>query len=98
MILMVTLHYPAQMTEKVVETAMAMGTPPEYVKKWLTFGSNSDPKGFKEINIIYVEKGHADEASIELSKMFIPFAQLGNVELTSEVLYSVRDTLEIWKK
>ncbi len=100
MIIMYTLYYPSQMQEKLMEMAAKMITnkQPAYVKKWLSYGAMNGPNGFKWINIIHIEKGHADEASIELTKLFIPILKLGNFELQSEILGSIRDIMEIYRK
>lgn len=100
MILLYTLYYPAQMQEKLMETAASLLSkkPPAYVKKWLSFGATDGPKGFKWMSIIYVEKGRADEAMIELTRMFVPFLRLGNIELKTEILGSLKDIMEIYRK
>ncbi len=98
MIVMYTLYYPAEMQEKLMAASASLGKPPAYVKKWLGFGATNGRKGLKMINIVYVEKGHADEASVEVTKLFVPILKLGKIELKTEVLASMSDVLAIYKK
>lgn len=89
------LWYPSSRARELVELVKKMGKPPSYVKKWSTFQTGVGKKGIKHYNIIFTEKGHGDDAVIEISKMFRPFLDHENVEAELEVLVSARDALKV---
>lgn len=95
MIVNFILWYPSSKARELVELVKNMGKPPSYVKKWLTFQTGEGKKGIKHYNIIYTEKGHGDDAVVEISKMFRPFLDHESVEGKFEVLVSARDALKI---
>lgn len=94
---MITLYYPAELQEKVMEASSGL-QPPAYVKKWNMYGATDGPNGLKGIHIIYVEKGNADEALIDIPKLFLPILAVGKVEIKTEILWSMRDTITVYSK
>lgn len=95
MILNFILWYPSSKAAELVELVKKMGKPPSYVKKWLTFQTAVGNRGIKHYNIVFIEKGHGDDAIVEISKMFRPFLDHNNVEAKLEVLISARDALKV---
>ena len=95
MIVNFILWYPSSKAAELVELVKKMGKPPSYVKKWLTMQTGEGKLGIKHYNIVYIEKGHGDDAIVEISKMFRPFLDHNDVEAKVEVLVSARDALKI---
>ncbi len=95
MILMLTLFYPAEMQKKIMETSAGL-KPPAYVKKWQIYGATDGPQGYKAIHIVYIEKGKADEALVDIPKLFLPTMALGRVEIKFEILWSLRDIAAVY--
>jgi len=95
LILNFILWYPSSKAGELVELVKKMGNPPSYVKKWLTLQTGEGKQGIKHYNIVFTEKGHGDDAVIEISKMFKPFLDHNDVEAKLEVLVSARDALKI---
>jgi hypothetical protein len=89
------LWYPSSKAGELLELVKKMGPPPSYVKKWLTFQTGEGKKGIKHYNIVFTEKGHGDDAVVEITKMFKPFMDHDNVEAKLEVLLSARDALKV---
>jgi hypothetical protein len=71
--------------------------PTEGIKKWQTFMC-SDEFEYKGYNIIFTEKGKADEALVEISKTMLPFTQIEGASWTLEPLLSVTDTIKVLEK
>ena len=95
MILNFILWYPSSKAGELLEIMKKLPKPPSYVKKWLTLQTGDGKDGIKHYNIVFTEKGHGDDAVVEISKMFKPFLEHNDVEAKVEVLVSARDALKI---
>ena len=95
MILNFILWYPSSKAGELLEFVKKMPKPPSYVKKWLTLQTGDGKDGIKHYNIVFTEKGHGDDAVVEITKIFKPFLEHNDVEAKLEVLVSARDALKI---
>ena len=68
---------------------------PSYIKKWQTFTLPDENRGVKGYNIIMVEKGNADEALIEVGKLFAPFWKIEGFAMKIETALSMRDAVKV---
>ncbi len=71
---------------------------PPYIKKWQTFAAPDKNRGIKGYNIIFVEKGKADEAAIEVSKLFTPFWKIEGFSMKTEMVMGMRDAVKVLGK
>jgi hypothetical protein len=71
---------------------------PSCIKKWETYSCAAGKGGSKGYNIIYSEKGKADEALIEINKLMLPFSQIEGASWKLEPLVGVSDSLKILGK
>ena len=58
---------------------------PSYIKKWQTFA-------------LPVEKGNADEALIEITKLIAPFWKIEGFGMKVETVMSMRDSIKVLGK
>ena len=68
---------------------------PAFIKKWQTFAVVDEDRGVKGYNLIMVEKGNADEALIEISKLFTPFWKIEGFAMKIEPEFAMRDALKV---
>ncbi|MFX1480055.1 MAG: hypothetical protein ACFFCI_18195 [Promethearchaeota archaeon] len=96
MIFMVTQWTPYHKTNEWLETfKQVQGKIPSFIKKWQTFATTDEDRGIKGYNLIMVEKGNADEAMIEISKLLAPFWKIEGFAMKTEPILSMRDALKI---
>lgn len=95
MILNYIVWYPSFMAKNLLDIAKKMPKMPSYVKKWQILQTGDGKKGIKQYNIIYIEKGHGDDAIVEISHMFKPFVDHEHIEAKLEVLIGVKDSMKI---
>ena len=96
MILLITFYYASHVAEKLAEIVPKLGKMPDYVKRWQVFHATSGSTGFKQLNIVYIEKGHGDDAMVEVPRMLKPIWGRDDVEPQIEVLVGVKDTMKIF--
>ena len=96
MILMGTYTIPNDKIEewKKCMLDVAANPPTAGIKKWQTF-SCSDEFEYKGYNLIFTEKGKADEALIEIGKTMFPFTQIEGTSWKLEVLMGVTDSMKL---
>jgi hypothetical protein len=95
MIFMVTQWTPYNKTNEWLDTfRKVQGKIPSFIKKWQTFAASDEEKGIKGYNLIMVEKGNADEALIEISKLLAPFWKIEGFAMKIEPILSMRDALK----
>jgi hypothetical protein len=68
---------------------------PSCITKWQTFTSADGENGIKGINIIYTERGKADEALVEISKVILPFWEIKGYRWKLEPMFGISDTLKV---
>ena len=69
---------------------------PDFIKKWQIFGVVDGKDGMKAYEIIYVERGKADEFQSYLTKSFIPFSEIKGCTWKLEPLMTVKDLVKNW--
>jgi len=95
MIFMVTQWTPYNKTNEWLDIfRKVQGKIPSFIKKWQTFAAPDEEKGIKGYNLIMVEKGNADEALIEISKLLAPFWKIEGFAMKLEPILSMRDALK----
>jgi len=94
MILNIILWYPSARASDLMKEVIKLPKPPAFVKKWQTLQTSEGKDGFKQYNIIFIEKGKGDEALVELIKMLKPIFEKDYVETKVEVLLSARDSVK----
>jgi hypothetical protein len=67
---MVIDHFPNHKLEDVIKKFMRQEKLPPIIKKWETYATPDGEKGIKSYNLIKVERGNADEAYLEIAKIF----------------------------
>jgi hypothetical protein len=96
MIFMVTQWTPYDKTNEWLETfKQVQGKIPSIIKKWQTFAVADEDRGIKGYNLIMVEKGNADEAMIEISKLIAPFWKIEGFAMKTEAIFSMKDALKV---
>ena len=96
MIFMVTQWIPYHKTNEWFEIFKKVkGSLPSYIKKWQMFSTPDKELGFKGYNIIMVEKGNADDALIEISRLIAPFWKIEGFAMKIEVVTGLKDSLKI---
>jgi hypothetical protein len=99
MIFMVTQWTPYSKTEEWFKVFQQVrGKLPSYVKKWQMFACPDEDRGIKGYNLIIVEKGNADEAMVEISKLIAPFWKIEGFAMKTEAMFSMRDALKVLGK
>ena len=68
---------------------------PSYIKRWHTFATPDTKRGIKGYNLIMVEKGNADEALVEISKLLAPFWKIEGFAMKIEPLLGMRDAVKV---
>ena len=97
MIFMLTTLYPGHKANEVSAIffkQVTKGNPP-HVKKWLTFGTAAGKEGVKGYHIIYAEKGHGDEALIEIGKQMAPYGDIEGFQTKIEPIMGVKDMAKL---
>lgn len=74
------------------------GKLPPYIKKWQTFATPDEYRGIKGYNLIMVEKGNADEALTEISKILAPFWKIEGFGMKIEPVMALRDAVKVLGK
>lgn len=74
------------------------GKIPSVIKKWQTFALPDENRGIKGYNIITVERGNADEALIEITKLIAPFWKIEGFAMKIETVMSMRDSIKVLGK
>ena len=96
MIFMVTQWTPYNKTNEWFNAFKEVqGKLPSFIKKWQIFAVPDEDRGFKGYNLIMVEKGNADEAMIEISKLIAPFWKIEGFAMKIEPLFAMRDALKV---
>lgn len=96
---MITQWTPYNKTEEWFKTFQEVrGKFPSYIKKWQTFALPDEDRGIKGYNLIIVEKGNADEAIIEISKLIAPFWKIEGFAMKIELLMGMRDAIKVLGK
>jgi len=96
MIFMYTQWIPYNKTNEWVEIFQKVqGKLPASIKKWQTFSTSDEDRGVKGYNLIMTEKGNADEALIEISKLIAPFWKIEGFAMKLEPLFALREGLKV---
>ena len=96
MIFIVTQWTPYSKTNEWFNTFKEVqGKIPPIIKKWQTFAVVDEDRGIKGYNLIMVEKGNADEAMIEISKLIAPFWKIEGFAMKIEPAFAMRDALKV---
>lgn len=67
-----------------------------FVTKWRAFNTTGGIDGHKQYHLIYTERGKIEEASLELAKYFLPFAnKIEGFRWQSESLTGVTDAFKL---
>ncbi len=92
---MVTQLYPLnkanEMADKYLQVIKA--PVPSYIKKWQTF-TTFEGECAKVYNLIMVEKGNADEATIYITKTLTTFSDIEGYSVKYEVVMGARDSFK----
>lgn len=97
MIFMLTVWSPPN-TAKEVLNKLAKATEkgfPKSIKKWLIYTTADGLNGSKGYELIFTEKGQADEALIAIHKILAPFADIEGYRYKIEPLLGMKDTAKI---
>ena len=96
---MVTQWIPYNKTDEWFKAFQGVrGTLPSVIKKWQTFTVVDENRGIKGYNLIFVEKGNADEAMIEISKLTAPFWKIEGFAMKVEPVFGMRDAIKVLGK
>ena len=96
MIFMYTQWIPHNKTDEWLEAfKKVQGKLPAFIKKWQTFAVADENRGVKGYNLIMAEKGSADEAMLEISKLIAPFWKIEGFAMKLEPLLTVKDSLKV---
>ena len=99
MIFLVTQWTPYNKTEEWFKIFQEVrGKLPSYIKKWQTIALPDEDRGIKGYNLIMVEKGNADEALIEISKIIAPFWKIEGFGMKIEPVMALRDSVKVLGK
>jgi len=99
MIFMVSQWTPYNKTDEWFEIfKKVVGKLPSYIKRWDTFATPDGDHGIKGYNVIMVEKGNADEALIEISKLIAPFWKIEGFSMKIEPVMGMKDAVKILGK
>lgn len=67
---------------------------PPSIRKWQSFSSSDGENGIKGYNLIFSEKGKADEAVVEITRMIVPFWEIEGYRWKLEPLLGISDSLK----
>lgn len=99
MIFIVTQWIPYHKTEEWFEAFKKVaGKLPSFIKKWQTFATPDVARGIKGYNVIMVEKGNADEALVEIAKLFAPFWKIEGFAMKIEPVMGMKDAIKVLGK
>ncbi len=100
MILMGTQWIPHSKTEQWAKIFLKVNQNPfpSCIKKWQVYTSADGEDGIKGINIIFTERGQADEALVEISKVILPFWEIEGYRWKLEPLFGIQDSLKVLGK
>jgi hypothetical protein len=99
MIFMVSQWTPYNKTEEWFEIFKKVaGKLPGYIKRWHTFATPDGDRGIKGYNLIMVEKGNADEALLEISKLIAPFWKIEGFAMKIEPVMGMKDAVKVLGK
>ena len=71
---------------------------PPCIKKWQVYTSADGEDGIKGINLIFTDRGKADEALVEISKVILPFWEIEGYRWKLEPLFGIQDSLRVLGK
>ena len=69
---------------------------PKSIKKWQIFTVSDGLDGAKGYELIFTEKGQADEALVAIHKILAPFAEIEGYRYKIEPLLGMKDTLKLY--
>jgi hypothetical protein len=96
MIFIVTQWTPYNKTNEWLDIfRKVQGKLPSFIKKWQTFATPDEDRGIKGYNLIIVEKGNADEAMIEISKLIAPFWKIDGFAMKTEAVFGMTDAMKV---
>lgn len=96
MIFMVTQWTPYNKTNEWFDTfGKVQGKIPSFIKKWQMFATPDEGRGIRGYNLIMVEKGNADEALVEISKLVAPFWKIDGFAMKIEPLLGMTDAMKV---
>lgn len=100
MIFMGTFTLPGNKTEQWAECSIEMASNPlpSCLRKWQIFSCSDGNNCFKGYNLIYAEKGKADEALVEINRLMLPFCQIKRSTWKIEPLMSATDVFKALEK
>ena len=99
MIFLGTYSFPTNKIEEWKKCANdIMGNPlPSCIKKWQTF-SCTNCEGYKGYNLVFTEKGQAEEGLAEINRLMFPFLQIEGSSWNIEPLLGMTDTMKVLEK
>ncbi|NVM01247.1 MAG: hypothetical protein HWN67_02850 [Candidatus Helarchaeota archaeon] len=95
MIFMLTIWIPPDKGKEAMEKSMKIISAgmPKFIKKWQIYTTNDGLNGTKAYELIFTEKGRADEALLEISKVIVPLAEIEGTRYKLETLFGMKDTI-----
>ena len=98
MIFMLTVWSPPHTAKQCMNKlakAMEKGIP-KSIKKWQIYTVADGLNGAKAYELIFTEKGKADEALIALHKTLAPLLDIEGYNYKIEPILGMQDTVKIW--
>jgi len=94
---MVTVWYPCDQAKNVIEATKKAPKLPDYIKKWLLYGTPDGNNGYKVYNLIYVKEGISDEAVIFIGKMQQYFIEnINGYHWKAELVLGMKDSMKLF--
>lgn len=94
-IFMVTIWFPPNKAADIAKLYLKQPREIPYVTKWRAFNTTGGKDGMKQYHVIYTERGKVEEASLELNKYYLPFAQIEGFNILIESLIGVSDSMKL---
>ena len=94
-ILMITGWYPLHKGPDIAKLYLKQPREIPFVTKWRVFNTAAGKDGYKQYHLIYTERGKLEEAMIEITRYFVPFAQIEGFNLLIEGVIGVSDSYKM---
>ena len=97
MIFMLTVWHPPGKAKEVLNKFQKVTEKgiPKSIRKWQIYTVADGLDGVKAYELIFTEKGQADEALVEIHKMLLPFAEVEGYRYKIEPLLGMKDTVKL---